>query len=110
MQILINIVLSGIGVFLASYILPGVRVSDFGTALIVALFLAIVNAVLKPILVFLTLPVTILTLGLFTFVINALLVLLVARFVDGFGVEGFLWALIFSFVLSFITSVLNTVF
>jgi len=110
MQALINIIISGIGVFLAAYLLPGVRVSDFGTALVAALFLALVNAVLKPILVFFTLPATIFTLGLFTFVINAFLVLLVAKFVEGFSVDGFLWALIFSFILSFITSVLNTVF
>jgi putative membrane protein len=110
MRILINILLRGIAVFVTSYILPGVQVRDFTTAIVAAVVLGIANAVVKPLLILFTLPITLLTLGLFTFVINALLVMLVSSLVDGFNVSGFFWALIFSFVLTFISSVLDTVF
>ncbi len=89
MGIVINVLVSGLAVFATAYILPGVHVESFVTALIVAVVLGIVNAVLKPILVTLTLPITLFTLGLFTFVINALLVLLTARIVPGFTVDNF---------------------
>ncbi len=108
MNTLVNLLISGLSVFIAAYILPGVRVANFFVALVVAVILAIVNAVVKPILVLLTLPVTIVTLGLFLFVINALMILLVARIVPGFSVNSFWWALAFSLVLSFVTAVLNS--
>lgn len=100
MRLFLNLVIGGLAVFIASYVLPGVRVDSFLTAVIVAIILGVVNAFIKPLLVLLTLPVTILTLGLFIFVINAVLVLLVARVVPGFTVDGFWTALLFSFVLS----------
>ncbi len=106
MAILINWLISGIGVFLSAYFLSGVHIDSFFTALIVALVLGIVNAVIKPILLFLTLPITIITLGLFTLVINALMILLADSVVDGFKVDSFLWALVFSLVLSVINTVL----
>ena len=74
---------------LLPFLLPGVTVASFGTALITALILGLVNAVIRPILVLLTLPATILTLGLFILVINALLFWFVAAFIEGFRVEGF---------------------
>lgn len=95
-------------VFAAAYVLPGVHVTSFTAALIAALVLGIFNAVLKPILVILTLPITLITLGLFTFVINAILILLAARIVSGFTVDGFLWALILSLLLSLINSFLHS--
>ena len=95
-------------VFISAYVLPGVTVDSFTTALIVAVVLGIINAFLKPILMLLTLPITIVTLGLFTFIINAILVLLVARIVPGFYVSGFIWALIFSLILSIVTTFLNS--
>ncbi len=107
MQFLINLLLSGLAVVISAYILPGVHVDGFVTALIVAVVLGIVNAILKPILVILTLPITILTLGLFTLVINAILVLLVSSIVPGFRVDGFVWAFIFSIILSIVNSFLN---
>jgi putative membrane protein len=108
MGILINLLVSAVAVFASAYILPGVHVTDFLTAIIVAIILAVVNAVLKPILVILTLPITIVTLGLFYLVINALMILLVAAIVPGFKVDGFLWAIIYSLVLSIVSSVLQT--
>ncbi len=74
-----------------AYLLPGVTVATFGTALIAALVLGLVNTVIRPILILLTLPVTILTLGLFIFVINGLLFWLVGSFIQGFNVAGFWW-------------------
>lgn len=98
-----------IAVMIAAYILPGVTVSGFLTALIVALVLGLINAVIKPILLILTLPINILTLGLFTFVINAAIILLVSAIVPGFRVDGFWWALLFSIVLSIILYILHRI-
>ena len=108
MNILINILLSGIAVFIAAYILPGVEVESFTTALVSAIVLGVINSVLKPILLILTLPINILTLGLFTFVLNALLILLAANIVPGFHVDGFIWALILSLVLAVINFFLHS--
>lgn len=103
MKLLVNLLVGGLAVFVSAYILPGVRVDSFVTALVVAVVLGVVNAILKPILVLLTLPITLLTLGLFSLVINAAMVLLVAAIVPGFKVDGFLTALVFSLVLSVIS-------
>lgn len=108
MGILISWIVSALAIIAAAYILPGVHVAGFTTALVVALILGIINAVIKPILVLLTLPINIVTLGLFTLVINALLVLLTAVIVPGFGVDGFWWALIFGIVLSLINGFLHS--
>lgn len=108
MSILINWVLSGVAVFAAAYILPGVHVQSFTAALIAALVIGIINAVIKPFLIILTLPINVITLGLFTFVLNALLIMLAANIVPGFSVDGFFWALILSLVLSIINSVLHS--
>lgn len=107
MGILINLLINGLAVYITAYVLPGVSVDNFLTALIVSVVLAIVNTLIKPILFILTLPVTILTLGLFTFVINALMVCLVAMFVPGFHINGFWAALFFSLVLSLVSSILR---
>ena len=85
--------------FVARYI-PGIVVDDFYTALVVAILLGLINLTLKPILIVLTLPITILTLGLFTFVINAALFWFIATFVEGFAVEGFVAAFIGAFIVS----------
>lgn len=103
---LLQLILNTLAVMVAAYVLPGVKVDGFVTAAVVAVVLGLVNAVVKPILVVLTLPVTIVTLGLFLFVINALMVLLVAKLVPGFAVAGFWWALLFSFVVSLVGSFL----
>lgn len=108
MNILINLLLSGIAVFSAAYILPGVEVESFTTALIAAIVLGIINAFLKPVLLILTLPINILTLGLFTFVLNALLILLATNIVPGFHVDGFISALLLSLVLAIINFFLHS--
>lgn len=108
MQILARLIVSGLAVFVTAYILPGITVDSFITAIIVAVVLGVVNAVLKPILIIFTLPITIVTLGLFTFVINAVLVLLVAALISGFAVSSFLWALVFSLMLSIVSTFLNS--
>lgn len=108
MAILANWIVSGLAIFLSAYLLSGVHVDGFATALVVAVVLGIVNAVLKPVLIILTLPINILTLGLFTLVINALLILLTTQFVSGFRVDGFWWAFLFSLVLSIVNSFLHS--
>lgn len=103
-MLIVGLIVNALAIIISAYILPGVKVDGFVTALIVAVVLGVVNMFLKPILLILTLPLNILTLGLFTFVINALLVLLVSNIVPGFRVEGFLYALLFSLVLSVVSS------
>ncbi len=107
-RVLIHWVVSALAILVAAYILPGVHVESFVTALVLAIVLGIINAILKPILVILTLPITIMTLGLFTLIINALLVLLTTKIVPGFTVDSFWWALGFSIVLSLVSSFLNS--
>lgn len=108
MNILINILLSGLAVFSAAYILPGVEVESFTTALVAGIVLGIINAVLRPVLLILTLPINVMTLGLFTFVLNAILILLAANIVPGFHVNGFIPALILSLTLALINFFLNS--
>lgn len=108
MGFIINLLIGGLAVFISAYVLPGVKVDSFLTALLVSVVLAVLNAIIKPILVILTLPITLITLGLFTFVINALLILLASYLVPGFKVDGFLWALLFSVVLSIVNTVLSS--
>ena len=106
MNFLMRIIVTAVVAFGLSYVLSGVHIQDFITALVLALVLAVLNALLKPLLIILTLPITILTLGLFLFVINACIIELAAHFVKGFAVDDFWWALLFSFLLSVLTSIL----
>ena len=92
---------------ISSYLIPGVTVAGFWTALWLALLLGVLNVILKPLLILITLPINILTLGLFTFVINALLVLLASSVIKGFEVSGFWTAMLFSVVLSVVSYILN---
>lgn len=108
MNLIIRFLLSGLAVLLTAYLLPGVNVENYGYALLVAIVLSIVNVIVKPILVFLTIPITIVTLGLFLLVINALLILLVDYLIPtGFEVDGFWWALAFSVILSLFNSIFS---
>ena len=102
---IVRFLLNGLAVLLAAYLLPGVYVEHYGHALLVALVLAIANVVVKPILVVLTIPITVFTLGLFLLVINALIIILVDYLVPGFRVDGFWWALAFSLILSIFNSI-----
>ena len=108
MQILIYILINAIAVFLTAYLLPGIHLYNFGTAILVAIVLGAVNGFIRPLLFILTLPINILTLGLFTFVIMGLMVLLTSAIVPGFTVDGFWWAVAFAVVLSIINSVLQS--
>jgi putative membrane protein len=107
MSVIINLLISGLAVFVSAYILPGVSVTGFGSALVAAVVLGVVNAFIKPIISIFLLPITVLTLGLFSIVINGLLVLLVSAIVPGFDVDGFWWAIVFAFVLSLINGFLG---
>ena len=105
LKLLIHWIVNAAALLLVAYIYPGVHVASFFAALIAALVLGLVNAVIRPLLVILTLPVTLLTLGLFLFVINALLFWFVAEVVQGFAVTGFIGALIGSILYSLVTLV-----
>lgn len=109
MGLLITWLVSGLSIFIAAHIIPGVEVADLTSALIVAVVLGIINTFLKPILTILTLPITIVTLGLFSLVLNALLIMLASRIVTGFTVSGLLPAILFSIVLSIVNSILNSI-
>ncbi|HLB60533.1 MAG TPA: phage holin family protein [Patescibacteria group bacterium] len=109
MKFLIHILISAIAVFITASVLPGVSLEqDIVTILIVAVLLGIANSVIKPILHILTFPITIVTFGLFALVINALMVMLVDYYVAGFSVSSFWWALLFSLILSLVSSFLRS--
>ncbi|GAB5472611.1 MAG: hypothetical protein Mars2KO_07100 [Maribacter sp.] len=106
MKFLLRLLLSALAVVVLSKVLPNVSVDNYTTALIVAVVLSLLNFIVKPIMVILTLPITIVTFGLFLLVINAVIILLADHFIDGFAVNGFWWALLFSLLLSFLQSIL----
>jgi putative membrane protein len=108
MRIILRLLIYTCAVLITAWLLPGVEVENFSTAVMVAIALAILNTFIRPILVFLTIPVTIVTLGLFLLVINALIILLIGKIVPGFVVDGFWWALLFSVILSIIASLFGT--
>ena len=109
MNLLIKILITAGLVLLIANFMPGVHVAGFTTALIVSIVLGLLNIFIKPILVVLTLPVTIITLGLFLLVINALMILLCTKIVGGFSVDTFFTALFFSLILSLLQSVMNAI-
>ncbi len=109
MRFIIKILFSGLIIAFLSYKMPGVYVSSLNAALIVALVLAFLNAIVKPILVILTLPITIFTLGLFLVVINAMMVLICQELVKEFHVNGFMTAVYFSIILSICQYVLELI-
>ena len=104
MKFLAQLIVSALAVIVSSMILPGVDVDNALTAIIVAAVLAFLNTILKPVLVILTIPITIFTLGIFLLVINAFIILLASKIVDGFHVSGFWIAMLFSLLLSLVTS------
>lgn len=103
MSFFLKVLVSSFAVLISAYILPGVDVENFVAALVVAFVLGILNMLLKPFLIILTIPVTVMSLGLFLLVINAFIVQIAAYFVKGFMVDGFWWALLFSIILSIVT-------
>src|SRR5688500_11771990 len=104
---IIRFLLSGVAVLLTAYLLPGVHVDHYGYDFLSALLISFANIIVKPILIILTIPITILTMGLFLLVINALIILLVDFLVPGFTVDGFWWALAFSLILSIFNSLFS---
>ncbi len=107
MHIVLRLVFGTIAVLVAEYLLPGVSVNGVVTALVVAVVIALLNILLKPILVLLSLPVTILTLGLFLVVINGIIIYTTDLLIDGFEVASFWWALAFGLVIGLVNTVLN---
>ena len=109
MSLILQILISSIAVYFTAWLLPGISVKSFGSAIIVAIVLGLLNALLKPILQFLSFPITIVTLGLFLLVINTVIILIASALVSSFHVENFWWALLFSIILSIVVSILEAV-
>jgi len=108
MGIIVRLLINSLAVAITAYLLSaGVKIDGFFTAVVVAVVLGIINTFIKPIILLFTLPFNLLTLGLFTFVINGVFILLVGRLVAGFDVAGFWWAVLFSIVLALVNAVLN---
>lgn len=110
MNIIVNLLITGLAVYLTAKFLPGVKIDGYGSAIVVAAVIGILNAILKPVLVFLSFPITIFTLGLFTLVIDALIILIANKLLDGFHVNNFWWAMLFSIIVSFVTQLIYKIF
>ncbi|WP_080779833.1 phage holin family protein [Chryseobacterium phocaeense] len=110
MNLIIRLLITAIVAYLLTKVLPGVHFEGFSSAIIFAIVLGILNIFVKPILGLLGLPLTIITLGLFALVINAVIILIADYFIDSMVVDGFWWALIFSVLLSFVTSLASSMF
>lgn len=108
LSLLLVWLLNSVALLVVAYILPGIAVASFGSAMIAALVLGLLNALVKPVLVFLTLPITILTLGLFLLVLNALLFWFAGSVLQGFKVNGFWWAVIGALLYSLISGLLTS--
>ena len=106
MKLIIKLLLTALAVVILAKILPGVAVESYGSAIIVAIVIALLRFLVKPILVILTLPITIVTFGLFLLIINAIIILMAGYFVDDFEVVSIWWALLFSLLLSLFQSLL----
>lgn len=107
MGLLLRWLIATTAVLISAYLIPGVEVSGIWPALWVAVFLGVLNLILRPILIVLTLPITMLTFGLFIFIINTLLILLISTIIQGFDIAGFPQALVFSIILSAVSYILN---
>lgn len=108
MKLIIEILVMGLAVLLASFIIPGVKVDGFGSAIIAAILIALANATIGFILRVLTFPINFLTLGLMSFIISVLMILLVDSFMSSFNTTGFFSAMLFAIVLAVIKMVFNT--
>ncbi|GET21330.1 MULTISPECIES: phage holin family protein [Prolixibacter] len=107
MNVLAKILINTIAVLVVAYILPGIEINSFFDGLVVAVVLALLNLLVKPVLVILTLPLTIVTLGIFLLILNGLIVMLAGALVDGFYVSGLFWAIIFSLLVSLVNTILG---
>jgi putative membrane protein len=106
MKTILKILLTALAVIVLATILPGITIASYVSAIIVAIVIALLNTVVRPLLIFFTLPATLVTFGLFIFVINAIIILLADKLVAGFAVSGFFAALFFSILLSIFRSLL----
>ncbi len=109
MKWILKLLLTAVAVFVLEKILPGIAVESYTYSIWVALIIGFLNSIVRPILIFLTLPATIITLGLFLFVINAGMIQMAGYFLDGFTVDSFWWALLFSILLSFLQPILHSI-
>lgn len=110
MGFIIKIIVTGLAVFIADYLLDGVHINDDAlTVVVVALVLSLLNTFIKPVLVILTIPVTVVTLGLFLLIINALMVKWADSLIEGFTVDGWVSAILFSLIVSFVSAVLTAI-
>lgn len=107
MSILVNWLISTLVLIAVAYLLPGIHIDNFLAALAAAIVLGVVNAILKPLLLILTLPINIVTLGLFTLVINAVLLMFTSLIVPGFRIDNFWWAIVLGLALSVVNSLLH---
>ncbi|WP_454692283.1 phage holin family protein [Achromobacter aloeverae] len=107
MSLILVWILNAVALLIVAYVLPGIAVASFGSALIAALVLGLLNMLVKPVLVLLTLPITIVTLGLFLIVLNALLFWFAGSILKGFQVNGFWWAMIGAVLYSIISGLLS---
>jgi putative membrane protein len=108
-RLLIHWLISATAVYVTANLLPGIAIRSFGAALIVALVLGLVNVLIKPVLVFFSIPFLIVTLGLFMLVINALMLQLASLLVDGFAVQSFWWAMLGSLCISLVAWLMSAV-
>lgn len=108
MQIIVALVLNALALIVTAYIVPGIQVADFTTALLAAIVLGVVNTFIKPVLSFVTAPLTTVTLGLFTFVVNAVVLFIVSAVVPGVKIDGWVPAILGAIVLSVVSTVLNS--
>lgn len=106
MKLILRLLVSAAVAFILAQVLPGVHIDDYWTAIVFAIVLGLLNAILRPLLIIFTFPITLITFGLFLFVINTIIVLLASDWVNGFEIDSFGWGLLFSLLLSFITSAL----
>ena len=109
MNFLLRLIISTLAVLVTAYVLPGVYVDSFITAVIVAIVLGCLNVLVKPLLILLALPAVVFTFGLFLIVINTLIIMLADKLVDGFSVDGFWRAVLFSIVIWMVTNIFNAI-
>lgn len=109
MKVLLSILIMAIAVAVADYIIPGVALNTFVTAIVVGIVMGLINSLIRPVLLVLTLPINVVTFGLFTLVINALMVMLAGWIVPGFEVAGFWSALLFSLVISLLKMMFSSI-
>ena len=109
MGLFIHMLILSLAVYFTAWLLPGVSITSYPSAILVAIVLGLLDAFLKPILVFLSFPITIVTFGLFLLVINAIIILIASYLIGSFKVESFWWALLFSIVVSLVSGIMESV-